>query len=488
MGFRLSNKASAAIRSLTLIAFSQVFIFMTEAQVINPCSTCLPEGIVIVRQTQIDSFHLANGNCSRIQGDVTITGAKIKNLHGFSGVRIIDGDFEVKSTTLLETLAGLDSLISVGGTLQLEANQGLKNLSGLQSLTLVGGFFLIGNNVKLTELNDLDNILNVGGLIAIYKNNALPEIRSFNKMVSLDNLTISENERLDRVTGFTSVTYVAGTLRIQNHATLRHLTAFRNMNFAMGIELYHNPVLETLEAFGRLKTIGDNGLKIVDNQRLTSITGFSMLSEINGLFYLGGNPELFNLSGFENLHSVQGRFNVSENENLTSLDAFESLEQMNGDLIVRSNKRLKSLKGLDNIDPTSIIGMIIDKNDSLSDCAVYAVCKYLQYSNFGNYINNNAPGCNSKAEVDSACTHLSSGFREMDTEIRMFPNPADNQVVIQCSTRGKLTIFNLNGLEMFSTSIRPSQVTIDVSLLPTGFYVLRCVSNNAVRFMNFIKK
>ncbi len=486
--FLHAGRVFIAMKLLPLFAFLVTPSGLTEAQTIHPCTTCLPEGITIVRQSQIDSFHLIYPQCTQILGAVKIGGAKIKKLNGLTGVLTIDGDLEVKSTTLLETLSGLDSLISIGGNLSLIGNSALKNVRGLDRLTLLGGSLFLEQNQIFTEMDSFDQLAVVGNKIQILNNSALPEIKTFNNIVSLNSISIGGNARLDRITGFASLSYVGNLLQISNNVILRHLSGFNNVVYAAGVEISKNPLITEITCFTKLQQIGWLRLTISNNARLSRITGFPNLEKIGSSFYLENNPELESLMGFQKLDTIWNTFKVYSNDKLTSLEDFGRRRLVINFLRIEANDQLVSLRGIDQLDPAALCGLMVDSNASLSDCALASICKYLEFSNCGKYFKNNAPGCNSKAEVDSACTHLSSGFREMDPEISIFPNPADNRVVIQCNARGKLTIFNLNGLEMFSTSVRSSQVSIDVSFLPAGFYVLRCVSNNAVRFRNFIKK
>lgn len=65
------------------------------AQNIQPCSTCLPEGIGFGTQAQIDNFQTNYPNCTVILGNVTIYGNDIANLNGLSILTSIGGIFQI---------------------------------------------------------------------------------------------------------------------------------------------------------------------------------------------------------------------------------------------------------------------------------------------------------------------------------------------------------------------------------------------------------
>lgn len=67
---------------------------------------CLPEGIEITTQVQIDSFQINYPGCSEIEGDVEINGDDFTNLYGLSVINSIGGEFIIKSYNSLTNLSG----------------------------------------------------------------------------------------------------------------------------------------------------------------------------------------------------------------------------------------------------------------------------------------------------------------------------------------------------------------------------------------------
>ncbi|MBK9357306.1 MAG: T9SS type A sorting domain-containing protein [Bacteroidales bacterium] len=81
-------------------------------------------------------------------------------------------------------------------------------------------------------------------------------------------------------------------------------------------------------------------------------------------------------------------------------------------------------------------------------------------------------------------TGLSTGVTLFSQEDRftVYPNPAKNQLKIESDLSGQILISlcTLNGQEVFGKSGNGRLITIDVSSLPSGIYMLKLVSNSSV--------
>jgi hypothetical protein len=88
-------------------------------------------------------------------------------------IECIDGTLSIRGT-MLNSLAGLESLQIVVGDLDIWGNDALTSLNGLNNLTSVGDELLIVYNDDLTSLSGLDNLTSVGEL-HIYANDVLPQ-------------------------------------------------------------------------------------------------------------------------------------------------------------------------------------------------------------------------------------------------------------------------------------------------------------------------
>jgi hypothetical protein len=153
---------------------------------------------------------------------------------------------------------------------------------------------------------------------------------------------------------------------------------------------------------------------------------------------------------------------------------------------------LTSLTGLDNIDAGSITELSIYDNYSLATCEVQSVCDYLASPNGIIEIYYNATGCNSQAEVESAC---GVGYKESNTsenQLYIHPNPSSTQITIETPTtlfkNAILTIYNINGQQFITHQITESTTVIDVSTLEHGVYIVKVTDERTVQVGKLIKQ
>ncbi len=235
---------------------------------------------------------------------------------------------------------------------------------------------------------------------------------------------------IKQVNGLTQLTTLSGNLKIHDNPMLTSLSGLGNIASSIGgLDIYNNSVLASLVGLGGIT--GTGGSLLVDNNSaLTNLNGLGSIMSVGGGLGITNNAMLENLTGLSNLNSVAAAFTVSSNVSLTSLDGIEALESVGftlrvdnnpvlsdinglsglnsaGGLIsIYSNSVLSSLSGLDNIAPSSISNLNLSANPDLSYCEVASICAYLSTpSNPANVISNSS-GCNSRAEIETACMLL----------------------------------------------------------------------------------
>jgi len=91
------------MRSKYFLSLAVLFAFHQTL----PAQSCLQDGIVFSRQSQLDSFHLQFPNCFSIEGSVEITGAEIQNLDSLFHLQSIGGSLKISNTELLKNCLGL---------------------------------------------------------------------------------------------------------------------------------------------------------------------------------------------------------------------------------------------------------------------------------------------------------------------------------------------------------------------------------------------
>lgn len=249
-----------------------------------------------------------------------------------------------------------------------------------------------------------------------------------------------ESPDVDNLDGLSVITAVAGELVIRNNPNLTSLTSLQNLNAVSTIRIENNESLTDLSGLENVSTIGaeyfygSGGVIVRNNIGLTSLNGLQGISSVNHLV-IDGNPNLTNLAGLENLNTVienTGQSNLAlsgdirirnndnltdltglenlssletlyirENINLTSITALENISSMRY-LYIRENANLASITGLENVDTNEIMGIQIFSNPLLSVCGLPNICTFLTNGGW-HEIHDNAPNCNSLAEIEEAC-------------------------------------------------------------------------------------
>ena len=384
----------------------KIFILLIALLVLNGASaqSCLPEGILLTTQFQVDYFHSTYPNCTQIEGNVTISGYTITNLDGLSVITSIGGSLMIECNEALTSLAGLHNLTAIGDNLYLEGNMVLANLSGLENVTYIGGDVEFTDNVALTSLAGLEGLTSVNG-----------------------KLWIDYNESLTNLAGLNNVESIAGILRIYANNSLVALSG-----------------LEGLTSIGGCLVIGGQG-------------------HLGGL----GNPLLTSLMGLYNVTSVGGMIDIGYNSSLPDL------------------------AGLDNISAGSICSLFIYENDTLTACEVQGICDYLSSPTGNIFINNNATGCNTQAEVEAACIIKSIGNAKEDKVFTLFPNPSAGYVTIETRpslSNSQLIVTDLKGRIIIMHQLSGIISLIDISNLPAGIYFARLKNDLTVEMIKIIKQ
>jgi hypothetical protein len=144
------------------------------------------------------------------------------------------------------------------------------------------------------------------------------------------------------------------------------------------------------------------------------------------------------------------------------------------------------------MDAGSITELHINYNYSLSTCDIQSVCDYLVSPDAIIEIHDNAVGCNSQAEVESAC---GVGYKESNTsenQLCIYPNPSYTQITIETPTtpfkNTFLTIYNINGQQIISQQIMEETTVIDVNTLPRGIYIVKVTDDRTVMVGKFIRQ
>ena len=324
---------------------------------------CFTNGITFSTQESIDNFQSEYPSCTKIEGDVTISGSDITNLIGLNSLDSIGGDLTIIDNPVLDSLKGLEGIPSLSWNLTIENNAALTSLKGLDSVSSVHRLKII-NNDSLTSLSGLDNLNVISLLMTISDNDALTSLNGLNNLSHIPvaynacGLSISNNASLVNLNGLENLSSVGGSFNISGNSSLISLDG-----------------IDSLIYTGHCSSRGgsDTSFRITDNDSLSSLSALANLSNVHGIL-ISDNFSLTDLTGLENLTSAGGPLNIENNENLTSLNGLNFITYIGssstsdgayGGLTIANNPSLTSLNGLESLD-TVRCGIYILNNSELT--------------------------------------------------------------------------------------------------------------------------
>ena len=324
--------------------------------------------------------------------------------------------------------------------------------------------------------------------------NTQSQIDSFH--ISFPNCTIIEGEviingvNITNLYGLNAITSIGGALAIVINDSLTTLGGLENLlSIGADLTIFNNPVLNSLTGLAKLTSVGGN-LVVYTNDNLPDLTGLDSLVCVGGDLQINTSNALINLNGLKSLTSIGGGLGLWDNPILSDLNALEGLTSINGSIELSNNNSLTTLKGLDNLMAESIHSLHITYNNHLSTCAIQSICDYLAIPYMLIEIHDNATGCSSEEEVDTACMSLSVDSGIAQELFSIYPNPASSGFTIE-STKiqpvSNLSIMNLQGILILKCSIRDTRTLINVNNMLNGIYFVRITTLNTINNFKLIK-
>jgi hypothetical protein len=223
---------------------------------------------------------------------------------------------------------------------------------------------------------------------------------------------------------------------------------------------------------------------------ISSLSGLQNITAIGGDLEIGDyskpgiNPLLSNLSGLESLETIGKRLLIWGNESLNDLSGLENLETIGEKLLICWNDSLRDLSALKSL---AYIGtdLGIYNNEQLSVCNPPAICHYLSDPNGLVAIANNAPGCNTLAEIMDSCVVYVDEV-PFSSMIKVYPNPFSSSLTIEYELSYpqtvRITFFNQYGQLMdVIEQQQPAgmqQVIWTRENLPAGIYYFRVATGS----------
>lgn len=219
-------------------------------------------------------------------------------------------------------------------------------------------FVEVTGRLTIADTNDPSTIVNVSGLnslrrvqgsLTIQENDNLTSIAGFSGLTEINSaLVIIENNSLESINGFNNLESIGGVLEIENNNSSFSIAGFSNLTevtASFNVNNLNLPIIESLNAFGNLKTIGDGFFIGNINGNLDS---FNKLTNVTGNLHVE-LVETQNLQFLNSLSNIGGTMTIIRNGQLQSLSGIENLTALGGILEIKENSSLSNFCGLQNL-------------------------------------------------------------------------------------------------------------------------------------------
>jgi len=375
----------------------------------------------------------------------------------------------IYNNPVLLKLTGLSSLATIKGGLIIRSNASLIDVSDINITNMItgaGNGLIIENNNALQNLDGL-SIQQLKGNSQFINNQNLESIN----LTIIDNsevttLLIDNNPELKNILGLEKITKVTANfnaLRVMNNDSLTNIDGLSHIVSVLGnVIIKDNAVLENLDGLSSFTTSANSSaLEISNNSLLKNIDGLSHLTKIGKILILD-NPQLLNIDGLVSVAQLSSTSEVRQ-------------------LSIYNNQNLENIQGIRNIAQTSIGNLLISSNPKVSVCNLPNICEYLATAK-PRSINTNNNGCNTIAEVISACATLATESTKSN-EIKIFPNPT-SEVINLSKIAKKIEITDQNGKSM---KILFNVGKIDIRQLIPGVYYFKITDGQNQDIKKIIK-
>ncbi len=218
-----------------------------------------------------------------------------------------------------------------------------------------------------------------------------------------------------------------GALEIIGNFKLSNLDGLSSLSsISTRLILQNNSELSNIDGLSSLASTGQE-MWILNNHNLPNLDGLSSISSIGNSLAIENNSSLTNIDGLAGLNTVGYYVEIYNNSSLLNVDGLLGLNSIGGELAILRNNSLSDISGVENIDANSITKLKIKNNSSLSICEEQSICDFLNIPGSISEIKDNAPGCNSRAEVENKCNGAPPSCTTLS-------NPLDGDVNVDITT------------------------------------------------------
>ncbi len=415
-----------------------------------------------------------------IKKDLLFGCPKFKNLDILKNLNSIGNDCIVTSAINLENIEGLSALKLINGKFILASALKIKNLHGLDSIKSVGKSFSLINCFALSNLSSLDSIKSIGDALVIEGCTSLSNLKGLGALQNLGSLVLSGNS-LKNIQGLDKLVKIPNYISVFEDSTLENVNGLEKIVTTKGLNISGNIKLKNLQGLNALKNI-DGFFEVSNNPSFVNFQGLNNVTSTGGIV-VTNNASLESFEGLNALKQNQFDFDIESNPSLISFKALNGLQTIDGNVRISNNAALTELTGLGNIKASSIFNLFINNNKSLSACNTKSICDYLSLKNYNPLIFNNAKGCDSKIEVESACKSIYLSTTEtFNPPISLSPNPTSERILVNnISEKSAYSITNIQGQVLQTGTVNVDE-QINVSNLPQGLYFLK-VQTQVAKFV-----
>lgn len=300
---------------------------------------CLPLGITVTTQAEVDSFNFNYPGCDNILGRLRLEGDDINNVDSLYNLKRL-GDLILWSPVNINSLFGLRNVDTIREKLWIIETEQLEDLTGLESMKKVGEISIQYNDL-IENVNAISQIDVSGAAINISNNAALDSIVGFNEVEKLSYLIIEENQSLKKINGFKGIDSIQFEVRLSFLPELEFLDVIENVAYIGGrLEIENNDRLDFLPEFNNLQTV--HNLVIEGNDNIMDITGFNNLEFVRSHLSISHNNRIRSIEAFNQIKTIGNDCQVHLNDNLVRIDVFNAVDSILGSLTFRATWQTSS--------------------------------------------------------------------------------------------------------------------------------------------------
>lgn len=371
-------------------------VLLTNAN--TNAQSCLPLGIVISSQADLEQFLLDFPDCKVIEGDVTISGGDITDLSSLEAVEQILGTLTIRDCDALESIAPLSNIGRLG-SLVIRRCESLTSVTGFDNI-LAMDKLVLSDVGSVTNFNAFENLQSLTDSLYFWRL-GIDSLVGFDDLQEADRIEFRSLD-LQSFRGFNSLK-VAWQINFSSFSC-REFIGFDSLRSTTSLLSCGADDLEKYDGFHQLDSVGTT-FGFYGDAPNGGVQAFEKL-RTTGNVILSTNMSILSPS-FESLTTIKQDLFVRfcTFENLDFLSGLRNTAEKTADIRISGCPNLTDISGLDGFISDSIRSVRILNNPLLKVCHSDLVCAVLENPDpaWQSIISGNAPGCTSIEEVLEQC-------------------------------------------------------------------------------------